>query len=158
MTLQYGIRSMWEDREWQHRVRLSSHLLLETVDWWCRTNADFPIDSAVASVLYLFSPRCNPFAVPDARVRQHLIPIVRTPTAEYSRVWPRRSEAERDELIDSLTRILSVAARQWNDDLQNPPIEQVNQQIAAQIVAQKYVVFHHYETTRRDFGGFFGSF
>ncbi|MGA2256138.1 MAG: hypothetical protein ABSG53_15935 [Thermoguttaceae bacterium] len=51
-----------------------------------------------------------------------------------------------------------MAARQWNDDLQNPPIEQVNQQIAAQIVAQKYVVFHHYETTRRDFGGFFGSF
>ena len=158
MTLQYGIRSMEEDRTWQQRVRLSGNLLLETVDWWCCTNAEFPIEGTVASVLHLFSPRCNPFAVPDARVRQHLLGIVGTPADEYSRTWARRSDAERAELIDSLTRILSEAVRQWNVDLQNPPIEQVNLEIVSQIVAQKYVVFHHYETTRRDYGGFFGSF
>jgi len=158
MTLQYSVRSMREDRKWQQRVRLSRHLLLETVDWWCRTNAEFPTEGTVAALLYLFSPRCEPFAVPDARVRQHLLAVVGTPAAEYSRAWPRRSEAEKDELIDSLTRILAEVVRQWNDDLENPPIEQVNQQIVAQIVGQKYVVFHHYETTRRDFGGFFGSF
>jgi hypothetical protein len=148
---------MSDDRSWQQRVRLSANLLLETVDSWCRANDDFPVERTVAIFLHLFSPKFNPYAIPDARVRGHLLPIVGTPGDEYSRAWPRRSGAEKAELIDSLTWILSEAVRQWNDDLQIPPIEQVNQQIVTQIVAHKYVVFHHYDTTRRDYGGFFGS-
>jgi len=157
MSLQYSVRSMAEDRRWQQRVRLFGNLLLETVEGWCRTNAEFPMERTVASALYLFSPRCDPFAVPDARVREHLLVIVGTPAAEYARTWPRRTDAEKSELVDSLSKILSEAVRQWNSDLQSPPIEQVNQQIVAEIAVQKYVVFHHYETTGRDYGGFFGS-
>jgi hypothetical protein len=144
MTLQYRTRSMLEDHEWQQRVRLSSRLLLETIDWWCRTDSEFPLHQTVASVLYLFSSRCFPFTVPDARVRQHVLAIVGTPTAEYLQSWPHRSDGEKSTLIDSLTRILSEAVRQWSDDPLNPPIELVNQQIVAQLVAQKFVVFHHY--------------
>jgi hypothetical protein len=159
MTLQYNVRSMSEDREWLERIRLSNCLLLETVDWWCRTDSDFPIDGTVASVLYLFSSRCNPFKVPDTRVREHLHNTVGTPTSEYSQTWSRRTDAEKSELIDTLSGILTEAVKRWNggplDDL---PIELVNQQIIDQIVAHKYIIFHHFQTTRRDFGGFFGSY
>ena len=74
---------MWEDRKWLQRVRLSSCLLLEAVDWWCRTDSEFAVDSIVASVLYLFSPRCDPFDVAETKVRQQLLNIVGMPTAEH---------------------------------------------------------------------------
>ena len=66
-------------------------------------------------------------------------------------------DVERTELIDTILEILSNAVKQWNDSTLDPPIELVNQQIIDQIVAQKYVVFHHYKTTKRDYGGFYGS-
>ncbi len=148
---------MQEDRKWQQRIRLSGCLLLETVDWWCRADFEFPVDSTVASVLYLFSPRCNPFKVSETKVRQHLLNVVGTAITEYSQTWPRHTDAQKHELIDPLSQILSNAADRWDAGTFDPAIEMVNQQLVDQIVAHKYVIFHHNQTTRRDYGGFHGS-
>jgi len=40
----------------------------------------------------------------------------------------------------------------------DPSIEAVNQKVIDQLVAQKYVVMHHNQTARKDYGGFYGSF
>jgi hypothetical protein len=157
MTLQYRTRPMWEDRKWLQRIRLLRCFLLEAVDWWCRTESEFPMDGTIASVLHLFSPRCDPFDVPEVRVRQHLLNIVGTPIAEYSQTWPRHTGVQKLELINAISGILSDAVNRWNDGALDPPIEMVNQQIIDQIVDRKYVIFHHNETTRRDFGGYYGS-
>ncbi len=158
MTLQCRVRSLSDDRGWQQRVRLSRCLLAETVDWWCRTGSDFPVDCTVAGVLYVFSPRCDPFSVSETRVRQNLCNVVGTPDSEYSLAWPHRADCERLSLIDAISRILSDAVQRWDrGGLSDSPIELVNQQIVDEIVIQRYVVFHHNETTRRDFGGFYGS-
>jgi hypothetical protein len=146
---------MWEDREWQQRARLCSCLLLETVDWWCRTHSEFPVDRIVAAVLRLFSPRCDPFEVPENSVRQTLLDVVGTPAAEYSQTWPHRADAKGCELIASLSRILADAVNRWDEgSLDNPSVEMVSQQIIDEIVAQEYVTFHRNQTTRRDYGGF----
>jgi hypothetical protein len=157
MTLQYKTRDMGEDREWQQRIRLSRCFLLEAVDWWWRTDSEFPVDGTIASVLYVFSPRCNPFDVSETRVRQHLLNIVGTSSVEYSQTWPRHTDAQRLELVNAISHILRDAVERWNEGTLEPTIEMVNQQIIDQIVAQKYVTFHHHHTTRRDFGGFHGS-
>ncbi len=158
MTLQYRRRPMREDREWQQRIRLSKCLLLETVDWWCQNESEFPITGTVASVLYLFCPRCKPFDVAETRIRQFLLSIVESPTAEYSKTWPHRTDAQESELIDTISRILSDAVGRWNDgSLLDPPIEMVNREIVDQIVVQRYVIFHHNQTTRRDSDGFYGN-
>jgi hypothetical protein len=158
MTLQYRVRSMEEDRNWQQRIRLSCCLLLDAVDWWCRADADFPLDFTVASVLYLFSPRCNPFDLSEIGVRSSLLETVGTPTDEYSQTCPRRTDDQRSKLINTISSIVSGAIKRWDEgSFLDPPIEMVNQQIVDQLVAQQYVIFHHHETTQRDFGGFFGS-
>ena len=146
------------DREWQQRVRLSGCLLLETIDWWCRSDSDFPLDGTIASMLYLFSPRFDPFKISETKIRQRLLNVVGTPSAEYSQTWPLRDEAERSELIDTISEILSGAVDRWNNGALDPSIETVNQQIVDQVVAQKYVVIHHNQTTKRDYGGFYGNY
>jgi hypothetical protein len=160
MTLQYLTRPMWEDREWQQRIRLFHCLLLETVDWWCRTDEKFPVDHIVAFVLYLFSPRCQPFRLSEVKkMREQLDGIVGTSAVECSLTWPRWSDWRKSNLIDTISRVLSEATARWDDgQMSDPSIEMTCWQIVDQIVAQKYVVFHHYHTTKRDYGGFFGSF
>jgi hypothetical protein len=148
---------MGEDRQWQQRIRLSDRLLLETVDWWCRTDSEFPFDETIASVLRLFSSRCNPFAVSETRIRPLLFGLVGTPMVECSKTWPKRDDAEKVELIGAISRILSEAVRQWNDGPAEPSIDSVNRQIVGQLTYHKYVVFHHNETASRDYGGFHGS-
>jgi phenylpyruvate tautomerase PptA (4-oxalocrotonate tautomerase family) len=86
-----------------------------------------------------------------------LLNIVGTPTAEYSQTWPHREEVQKSELIDKISKILSDAVNKWNNSSLELPIELVNQQIIDQLVADKYVTYHHNQTTRRDYGGFYGS-
>ncbi len=158
MTLQYRTRSTFEDNIWQERVRLSNCLLMECVDVWCRSDADFPTDEVIASILYLFSPRCYSLGVSECRLREYLVGIVGTPAHEYSATRPQHGENQRSKLIDALSRIVGNALIQWGEGtLLDPSIETVNRQIVEEIVEQQYVIFHHYHTTRRDFGGFYGS-
>ena len=76
---------------------------------------------------------------------------------KYSRAWPQRTDAQRSELINTILRIVSESVNRWNGGFLDPSIEMANQQVIDQLVAQKYVVFHHNQTTRRDYGGFYGS-
>ena len=156
MTLQHQLRSLWEDRLWQRRIALSNSLLLETVDWWCRSDSDFPVAETVAGILHLFSPRCSPDDLRATGIREHLPGLVRTPDIEYSQTWPKRTDVEKNTLIAALTEVLSTAVDSWTTGgLHDPTIDSVNRQITSLIVAEQYVVFHHKQTTRRDFGGFY---
>ena len=147
---------MWEDRQWEQRVRLSNFLLLETVDWWCRSDSDFPVDDTITAVLHLFSPRCHPLGVPEHGLREYLRDRIGNPVTEYCLTWPKRGEREKCELIDTIAEIVRAAVCEWsNGSLVDPTVETVNQQIVDEIVAQQYVIFHHNQTTRRDFGGFY---
>ncbi|MFN0052143.1 MAG: hypothetical protein ACKV0T_08125 [Planctomycetales bacterium] len=156
MTHQYRTRSLWEDRQWQRRIDLSDALLLQTVDWWCRCDAEFPISGVVAAVLRLFSPRCIPDKMVEPGLRESLLAIVDTPANEYRTTWPKRPECQQIQLVERLTEIVSNAVNAWaTGSIHEPMIESVNQELVDQIVDQQYVIFHHTETTRRDFGGFY---
>jgi hypothetical protein len=148
---------MSEDRKWQQRVRLSGLLLLESFDCWCRGQSEFPIERTIASVLYLLSARCDPFGMRENRICEQLSESVTGPVDEYSKTWPGRFVADAFELVNALSQILVTAVEQWNEGKIDPAVESVNQQIVEQVVARKYVVFRHNETTGRDYGGFYGS-
>jgi hypothetical protein len=77
---------------------------------------------------------------------------------KHGRTAPHRTESCCTELVDALRLILDDAVIQWcNGSMLNPTIESVNQQLAGVIVAQRFVVFHHYQTTSRDVGGFYAN-
>lgn len=158
MSLQYRTRSMSSDRDWRQRVRLSLLLLMETVDGWCRQDGEFPVEQSVAGVIYIFSPRWDPFSAPEVDVQQRVFALADTPQNEYRKTWPLRTESCGMELIDALCEVLDDAVTQWsNGSMLTPTIESVNQQLAEVIVALQFVVFHHHQTTTRDFGGFHGT-
>ena len=149
---------MLADRAWQARVRLASCLLLETVDAWCRDGGEFPTEFTVASLMFLLSRRCQPDGINKTGLREHISGNVTTPAVEYEQEWPQRESSLADELIQSMSDILSAAVAQWDaGTLSEPSMENVTQRIVDEVVARQYVVFHHYESTRRDVGGFHGS-
>ena len=155
MTLQYSPRSMWEDRKWWQRVRLCKCLLIETADWWCRSDEEFPISDTVTAVLYLFSPRADPLSISESNLRSFLTTVVQDAGDEYALAWPSRAENLCTPLIDAISKIIGDAERAWTSgSMVDPSIEMVNQQVVDTVVEQKYVVFHHNQTTRRDGGGF----
>ena len=155
MTLQYRIRPKYEDQRWQHRVTLCGKLLLETIDRWCLTDAQFPVRSVVAGVLYLFSPRCDPYQLPSHRLCEWLANVVETPEREYQLAWPHCEESQAEAAVLSLTAILDEAVELWTDrGIKSPSAGAMAQRIAEEIVAQQYVVFHHYESTCRDINPF----
>lgn len=156
MTLQYRTRNTWDDQQWNQRVRLSDSLLMDVVDWWCRGEREFPVDSTVASFLFLYSPRCKPFAIHEAGLRRKLFDTVDSPSAECALTWPTHDKRQQLALIESLRTILQDAVGKWNEGLLSElPVAVVNQRLADEIVDHKYVVFHHTQTTRRDGGGFY---
>ena len=66
MTLQYRIRSKYQDQLWRQRVYLCELRVADANNRWCRSEEDFPIQRVVAGVLLFFSPRCEPFEIsPD---------------------------------------------------------------------------------------------
>jgi hypothetical protein len=151
MTLQYRIRSKWEDELWRHRIYLCDKLLQDCLDQWCRSNAPFPIRIVVTDVLYLFSPRCYPFSLAQYQLAEQLAGLVASAENEYRMTWPERDEPEGVALIASLTGIVTRAVESWSDrGLGSLSSGEVAEQLAAEIVARQYVVFHHNETTKRD--------
>lgn len=149
MTLQYRIRSKYEDRLWRQRVYLGEQLVLDAFDRWCLSDAEFPTRSVVAGVLYLFSPRCDPFKLSPYRLGERLGGVVGTPAEEYRATWPGRTEAQGRALIDALTAGIETAVSSW-DGGGGPSCGSLAEGAVGEIVAQQYVVFHHCETTRRD--------
>jgi hypothetical protein len=83
--------------------------------------------------------------------------VVGTPAAEYSQTWTQRDDLQRSELIDAISGVLSDATDRWNNGSLDLSVEVVNREIVDQLVAKKYVIIHHNQTTRRDYGGFHGS-
>lgn len=159
MTLQYRTRDMSDDRSWQQRVRLSYRLLMDAVDSWYRGDDDFPFMFIVASILYLFSPRCDPFRTLETNLRQQLAKVVDSPSVECAKTWPHQSETHRSKLISSITDILRDAVDQWiRGSLASPSVGAVNEQLVEEVVAHGYVTFHRHQTTRRDDGGGFTGF
>ncbi len=70
---------------------------------------------------------------------------------EYTSTWPTRDLSEAQKLIASIDTILTNAVTEWTaGSLMRPPIELVVQQIVDEIVDQRYVIFHHKQTTSRD--------
>ena len=155
MTLQYRTRDNTGDRNWQQRLRLTEALLLDTIDWWCRGNDGFPCEETVAGLLYIFSPHCAIFALPQIRLRDHFEAILSDPHEVAQLGWPSFSEAQRSAVIEELTAMLAGAATSWaSESLAEPTLESVVKDIANCIVHHKCFVFHHTESTRRDGGGF----
>ena len=157
MTLQYRTRDMSDDRRWNQRVRLSNCLLMDVVDWWCRDDREFPFESTVASLLYLFSPRCDPFSVSESDLRQTLLDVVDSPSVEYARTWPNHDSQKQSDVITSLSTVLQDTVAQWLEgSMSTPSVHSLNQQVVDCLVDFKYVTFHHNQTTHRDGGGFHG--
>jgi hypothetical protein len=150
MTLQYRIRSKYEDEKWKHRIYLCDHLLLDAIDQWCRSDAEFPIRDIVAGVLYLFSPRCRPFELSKYRLPEQLRAVAKSPEDEYRLTWPRRDESQGAELIAALSTGVTRAVELWGVGRDRPTGAELAEYLVGEIVALQYVVFHHYETTRRD--------
>jgi hypothetical protein len=151
MTLQYRIRLKYQDQRWDHRIYLCDKLLSEAVDLWLREDAEFPTRSIVAEILYLFSPRCEPFELPTYCLRRRLAEVVGTAEWEFQTAWPNRGLAQADALIVSLATIIGVVVESWTErGSQDSTSGGLTNRIVEELLAQQYVVFHHCETTRRD--------
>jgi hypothetical protein len=141
MSLQYRLRDDSEGIRWRYRIHRGDKLLLDALDAWCRSNAEFPIGDVVAEILYLFSPRCDPFALPAYHLREHLGKLVGTPEEEYRQTWPRREESWGLSLIAALREILEAAVKSWIEhDNWNPPSGELAECLAEELIAQQYVI------------------
>lgn len=151
MTLQYRIRPKHADQVWRQRVYLCEQLFAEAYERWCHSDGDFPTRSVVAAVLYLFSPRCSPFDLFHHRLGERLAGTVGLPEDEYRSTWPKRNEAQAAELIAAMSRGVELAAELWSEGNEaGPSAVALADFCVSEIVARQYVIFHHYETTRRD--------
>jgi len=151
VTLQYRIRSKYQDQLWRQRVYLCQQLLSDAYDRWCRSDEAFPLRGVVAGVLFLFSPRCEPFEMSPYRLCERLIGVVGAPEDEYRMTWPQRDESQGTELIAVLSMGVTRAVELWGEgDDKGPSSVELAEKLVREVVAQQYVVFHHYETSRRD--------
>jgi hypothetical protein len=140
MTLQYRIRSKYQDQLWRQRVYLCEKLVADANDRWCRSDEDF-----------LFSPRCEPFEMSPHRLCERLDTIAGTPEDEYRLSWPKRDESQSAELIAALSMGVTRAVESWSEGSDKGPSSvELAEYLGGEIVARQYVVFHHCETTRRD--------
>ena len=150
MTLQYRIRSKFEDDLWRQRVYLCERLVYEAVDQWFLSGGVFPTQLLVAAVLYLFSPRCYPYELSPYRLVERLGKLSGTSEEEYRQAWPRWSEAEGQALLASLSALVENAVSLWTAGDEDWSSGKLAERLVDEIVAKQYVVFHHTETTRRD--------
>ena len=151
MTLQYRIRSKYQDQLWRQRVYLCEQLVVDAYDRWCRSDEDFPIQCVVAGALFLFSPRCEPFEMSPYRLCERLATLASTPENEYRLTWPKRDESQSAELIAALSMGVTRAVELWREGSDRGPSSvELAEYLVGEIVARQYVVFHHCETTRRD--------
>jgi hypothetical protein len=150
VTLQYRIRSKYQDQLWRQRIYLCERLLSDAIDRWCLSDGEFPKQPVVAGVLYLFSPRCEPLELSSHRLCERLGKVIGTPEEEYRMTWPRREEPQGQALIASLSVIVVDAVESWCGRGVEPSSVRLAESLVEEVVAQQYVVFHHCETTRRD--------
>ena len=157
MSLQYRTRRMSDDRDWLQRCTLCTKLLVEVLDWWCRNDeSDFPVAPMVISILYLFSPKCNPFQESARDLRERLFQSQVVAIQAFQTASPNPVISAGNALLLDLTSVLGEAVKVWsNNSITQLPPESVSGQIARCIVSHKFVLFHHRESTRRD-GGFYG--
>ncbi len=149
MTLQYRIRSKYEDENWRQRIFHSNEMLLHYLNAWCTdSNSEFPVTEIVSRLLVLFSPRC---LLHQTNLRTLLNRPISTPTDEYQATWPKRSGEAAKTLIDSLVQTLQDAIQAWESHgFSSLPHTVVIDRLVGEIVDQQYVVFYHNQTTRRD--------
>jgi len=149
MTLQYHIRSKYEDENWRQRIFHSNEMLLHyTNDWCTNSNCVFPVTEIVSRLLFLFSPRC---LLHQTNLRALLNHTISTPVVEYRATWPNRSDSAAKNLIDLLVKILEDALEEWEPNgFSNLSHIDVTDRLVGVIIDQQYVVFHHNQTTRRD--------
>jgi len=149
MTLQYRIRSKYEDENWRQRIFHSNEMLLHYTNAWCTdSNSVFPITELVSRLLFLFSDRC---LLHQTNLDALLNHTISTPADEYRSTWPNRSDSAAQDLTDLLVQTLEDAVEEWEfNGFSNLPHTDVTDRLVGVIVDQQYVVFHHYETTRRD--------
>lgn len=148
MTLQYRSRSTFEDGLWGQRVYLCERFLTEVFDAWCQAEDEFPAETTIAGVLHLFSPKRWMYDVRPYRLVETLSKAMGTAEEEYRHAWPNRSPQQARELIEALAAILAAAATSWQSG-QMQSTRDLTAVIEKEIVARQYVVFHHYETTKR---------
>jgi hypothetical protein len=149
MTLQYRIRSKYEDENWRQRIFHSNEMLLHYLNHWCADSSSvFPVTEMVSRLLLLFSPRC---VLHQTNLRALLNLTISTPADEYRATWHNHSDGAAKNLIDSLVQILEDAIKEWESrGFSNLPHADVIDRLVLEIVAHQYVVFHHNQTTRRD--------
>ncbi len=148
MTLQYRIRSKFEDEQWRDRVLLCRKLLLQYVDAWCRSDSEFPVETFLSKTLFLFSPRC---LIHRLKLAELLERGLTTSTEEYLATWPHRRNDSASMLIDSLNAIVKSAAKEWDaNGFSELTIDFVVEMLVKEITGLHYVVFHHRQTTSRD--------
>ncbi|HVS71702.1 MAG TPA: hypothetical protein VHQ47_10650 [Phycisphaerae bacterium] len=151
MTLQYRIRNKYQDQLWQYQISLCEALLAKSLDEWCAGDRDFPSRDVVAGILYLLSPRCDANSWSTSDVSQRLKSTAGSPEAEYAMTWPNRSGDEATTLVRSLSEIIAAAVEIWKTrGLTALSTAALMNAVVAEILAQRYVIMHHYETTRRD--------
>lgn len=151
MTLQYRIRSKYEDDRWRQRIRLCCMLILESIDEWCKSDLRFPVDDCVRCGLHLFSKRCDLEAISEHQVKLQLLSLSLDCRAEFVTEWPRRTDADFFTLVDSMSQVLRNAEDAWESNgITALSAEDVTGQLVDEIVGKQFVVFHRTETTRRD--------
>jgi hypothetical protein len=151
MTLQYRIRSKYDDELWRHRVSLCEAVLFQALDAWCVSGVEFPTREIVTDVLYVFSPRCDANALSTSNVSQRLKSIVESPETECRLAWPERSSDEAAAIVASLSSVVSRAVEIWKvHGVRALSASDVAHAFVREILAQRYVVMHHSETTKRD--------
>lgn len=155
MTLQYRIRSKYRDQLWAHRLSLCEAMLSNTVDAWCVSGGVFPVDRVVAAVLYLLSPRCEANEMSPSGIEDRLRSTVGTAEDEYRLAWPRRTNEDAQALIAALSSIVLAATQTWTDrGVRSLAFSEVIKRLVVEVLAKRYVIVHHSESTSRDVNHF----
>lgn len=151
MTLQYRIRSKYEDDRWRQRARICALLLLDAVEEWCKSDLSFAVDDCVRCCLHLFSKRCDLDAISERHVKNQLLSASLIGREEYAAEWPCRTDADYSAISESMSQVLHEAVVKWESDgVGSLRADDVAGQLLDEIIGQQFVVFHHTETTRRD--------
>ena len=151
MSLQYRVRSRYDDEKWRYRNYLCEVLLSNAINDWCLTGNEFPISSVVAKVVHLFSPASDVRDVSAAGLEEYLAANVVDPCDEFLFAWPNRDASGCAKLVGGLTRIVNEAVEilSQNGTL-SLSARAITERLADEVVARQFVVFHRYETTSRD--------
>jgi hypothetical protein len=139
----------FQDVLWQHQTLLCETVLSKMLNDWCVSGNTFPTRDAVAVVLHLLSSRSNTYDFSTSDVSQRL--KLGPPESEYELTWPNRTSHEAAALVGALSEIILTAVGIWESrGVAALSIRALMNSVVAEVLAQRYVTLHHYETTRWD--------